>query len=380
MKINNLSSPELDKYVQENKQKLTEHFSYDFAKALAEHVIQRLDNSYFRSQLVGFDDYISRGDRPNIYFSNHSGMAFPWDAILLISKTFRFYNEEMSKGLRALIDKQLSFMRITNPFMIERFWQKAGGITATFKNFELMMTLNQGNVLLYPEGVPGIAKGFNKKYQLQKFSTSFIKMAVKYRVPLIPVSTVNAEYVNPFMYASKRMNKLAKKIGLPFIPVGWALPVLILQPWLFYYSLPTKMTFVRGEPLLPENLTNKKFDEITEKEFEDIRDRVQGELQVKLLSDVDKYGRKPIHWKAYFKKLFKNEDGIATSLPFLWPYLFADFEEQWLEFSKTGKKIHIGKGFRWFLKVFCKKPSILFYYIPVIGWLPIIWKGKKRYY
>ncbi|MBK8396424.1 MAG: 1-acyl-sn-glycerol-3-phosphate acyltransferase [Leptospiraceae bacterium] len=77
------------------------------------------------------------------------------------------------------------------------FWKRVGGVDATLDNFDSMMKLKESNVLIFPEGIAGIGKGFDKRYQLQQFSSSFIRMAIKYKTDIIPVSVVNGEYINP---------------------------------------------------------------------------------------------------------------------------------------------------------------------------------------
>ena len=85
------------------------------------------------------------------------------------------------------------------------------------------MQYNDSNILIYPEGVPGIGKGFNNKYQLQRFSTSFIRMAIKYKTDIIPISTINAEYINPWSYNIGWITKLVNKIGMPFFKLKFGL-------------------------------------------------------------------------------------------------------------------------------------------------------------
>ena len=79
-----------------------------------------------------------------------------------------------------------------------------------------MMEANTSDVLIYPEGVPGIAKGFNRKYELQRFSSSIVRMAVKHKTDIIPVATVNAEYINPLSFSFDGVNRIVKKLAFHF--------------------------------------------------------------------------------------------------------------------------------------------------------------------
>ncbi len=41
--------------------------------------------------------------------------------------------------------------------------------------------------MLYPEGVPGIGKGFNRKYQLQRLATSMVRLGLQHGTDIMPV-------------------------------------------------------------------------------------------------------------------------------------------------------------------------------------------------
>ena len=78
-----MTPEELEIAIEENKKIYDEHFDLVFMKSLCEEVIEML-KIYFRPVFVGFDEMPERNnpDRPIIYACNHSGMAFPWDAIV----------------------------------------------------------------------------------------------------------------------------------------------------------------------------------------------------------------------------------------------------------------------------------------------------------
>jgi len=157
-------SPTLKKtsnnYLKEPTEEIKEHqhiyyedFDQEYTRGLF-YCIKPISESWFRSEFIGFENYPERNnpDRPLIFICNHSGMAFPWDAILLgyeINKHFNFNN----RAIRALASPMLSTSALMNPFTIDKMWKRAGGIDATFKNFEAMMYYNDHNLLMYPEGV-----------------------------------------------------------------------------------------------------------------------------------------------------------------------------------------------------------------------------------
>ncbi|MEM9992138.1 MAG: glycerol acyltransferase, partial [Bacteroidota bacterium] len=150
-----------------------------FAEAFVRHVMNLINDVYFRIKYVGFEQPILRNNpnAPVILASNHSGRSVPWDAVAFMSGLLRHFNYDSSKVCRTLIVPALASVGPMSPYFIANFWKKCGGVDATFHNFETMMHHPDANIMLYPEGVPGIGKGWNHRYELQRFSTSFIKMS-----------------------------------------------------------------------------------------------------------------------------------------------------------------------------------------------------------
>lgn len=374
------SKEELAKSIEENKFIFDEHFRPDFVRAVNEQVLEKIINpTYFRPVFVGFDEVIERNnpERPVIIASNHSGMAFPWDAIVFGCGMFKKYGYEMDKLFRPLAAPMLSKTPLMNPFMIEDTWKKCGGIDATYLNFETLMHHPEGNILIYPEGVPGIGKGFNRKYQLQRLATSFIKMSVKYKTDIVSFATINAEYVNPYSYSLDPVNRISKRIGIPFFPLSIQTLLIFIQPWSFYLSFPAKMTFVKGRRIKPYEIIGKEYGEMTEDDFRHVRDEVGKMMQEDLSNAEAKYGEKPFNWREMWKASWINRKYFPYYYPFMWPFLFSEFERQ-MKKAKSGDDINIEIGWFSWLKWLAKSPIILAYYIPIFGWIPLLIKGYRR--
>jgi len=375
-----LSEEEQAIEIAENKQIQDEYFEVEYAKALMREVLEPVDQLYFRSEFINFDELPERNqaDHPLIYISNHSGMAFPWDAIMFTGGLYKRNDYRLAKVTRPLSAPILSQSDLMNPYLIHRLWKKVGGVDATFLNFETMMHYRDSNVLIYPEGIPGIGKGFNRKYQLQRFATSFIRMSLKYKTDVIPVLTVNAEYINPYTYSFKFINKWSQKIGLSFIPIGLLTPFLFFVPWLFYYAWPAKLTFVRGERISPyKMIVDKPFEEVTETEIKMIRDQVQLKMQIELDKAVEKYGRKPLQLKEFIKIIFNNLAAFPYYLPFGWPFTFLDFDRQYRK-GVPLEDIRVPKGWGAFWKLLFNNLMAIAFFIPILGWIPILWKGYRK--
>ena len=351
-------------------------FDPAFTEAFVRHVMSLVNDVYFRIKYIGFEESIERNnpDAPVIIVSNHSGRSIPWDAMAFMSGLLRQFNYDASKVCRTLIVPTLSTLGPMVPYFIPNFWKKCGGIDASFHNFETMMHYPNANLMLYPEGVPGIGKGWNHKYELQAFSTSFIKMSLKYNTDIVPFATVNAEYVNPYMYNIPWVNRVMKKLfGIPFLPIG-VLTLLLLMPWAYYFTFPAKMTFVRGKRIKRTELSDKAYHEIEQEEIEAIRDEVQNQMQTELNEAVDTHGETPYNWREFFKIVWQNRKYFPYYIPVTWPFLFSEFYLQW----KKGEEIKMNYSWWNLIRLIWKRPLILAYFIPILGWIPIMILSKKE--
>ena len=366
---------ELDIAIERNKYIYKEYFDPNFIRAINTYVFDRITDSYFRPEFIGFDEPIERNNEkhPVILASNHSGMAFPWDAMVFGCGMFKKFEYDVSKVFRVLTAPMLSQTKIMHPYTMLHAWKMAGGVDARFLNFETMMHLpvSGGNLLIYPEGVPGIGKGFDKRYQLQRLATSFVRMALKYKTDIVSFSTVNAEYVAPFMYSSKLVNKWINKVGIPFLPLG-PLTLVLLFPFAFYLSFPCKMFFVKGRRYSVYEWIDKPFEDITKDEIQATCDKLKNLMQEDLDEAVEKYGKAPFKMGEFFKKMIINWRDFPYNTPLGWPFTFSDFEKQWFAGGKEGKPIKIYTGFGAIFRFLWRVPLSICYFIPLLGWFPII--------
>jgi hypothetical protein len=236
-----------------------------------------------------------------------------------------------------------------------------------------MMEHRDANILIYPEGVPGIGKGFDKRYHLQRYSTSFIRMALKYKTDIVPVATVNGEYINPYSYKSDEINKLAQKLGIPYIPIGPMTPMVPFQPWAFYFGLPAKLTFVVGEPIRVYEMTEKPLEKIKKRELHHIRDAVQQQMQAELTAAVAQYGEDPYELEELGDIWNDNMDKILSIMPSGWPLHFAEHERL---YQAVGPDYKMQFDNPSFFQAFMQHPEIIPFVLPLIGWPMLLkWKG-----
>lgn len=375
-KLGELVPDNEDELVANNQNVLTEFFQKDVIVEIIE-LMDILNDNYFRPQLIGFDNFPERNrpDTPLLLISNHSGMSFPWDGMVFASRFFAVENYGPN-AVRPIIAPPLTKTVLMNPFMVPNIWKKVGAIDATSLNFETLMRQKEYNVLVYPEGVPGIGKGFNHRYELQRFATSYLRMSLKHKTDIIPFYTINAEFLNPYSYKSDFINKIVNKIGIPFLPIAFHTLLVLLQPWLFYYALPARMTYVRGKRIKPSELIKKPFEEVTIQELKELNEKVREIMQIEIDEAVKAYGQKPYDWKSFFKNFGKKMKYFPYFLPFGWPMLFSEFEKQKVE--KKGHKKPFKVGFKLFFRTIWKNPIVLCYYIPILGWIPLLLKGYNK--
>ncbi|MBP5368247.1 MAG: hypothetical protein J6Z01_07340 [Bacteroidales bacterium] len=362
-----------DEQIESNREAYTMGFNFNYAELFCEKILNPIREVWYRAKFVGFENFPQRNnpDSPLIFATNHSGMAFPWDAIAFISRGIEKLKDSAS-SIRALISPMLTKFPNMCPYMIDGLWWKAGCINATFLNFETGMKFNQSNILIFPEGIEGIGKGFDKKYQFQPFKTSFLRMSIRYKTDIIPFYTINGEYNNPLAYNIKPLTKLCKKIGLPFFPLGPVIFLAIFQPWIFYASLPSQLTFVLGDRIKVYEMTNKPYDELTQKDLKAIGETIRMQMQQKLTELSHQYGSKYYNLRSLLKAMWTNKRHFFRYFPAFWPLSMTYFDVNYKERDGKGTiKFSLKNCF----KTIFKRPIVLAMYLPVLGWLFIALKS-----
>jgi 1-acyl-sn-glycerol-3-phosphate acyltransferase len=200
---------------------------------LARPLFQFLYYNYFRVDAKGVANIPAKG--PAIIVANHSG-TLPYDGTMT---HLAVYNELKSKRLvRFLVDDFVFQIPCLRGFI-----ERTGGVRASFANAEKL--LRDGNlVVIFPEGVAGVGKTYDEKYRLLPFSRGgFVRLAVKVRAPIIPLSIIGAEEIHPLIWKSKELGRM---LGVPFMPFTPTFPWL--GP-LGLVPLPSKWKLIFGKPV-----------------------------------------------------------------------------------------------------------------------------------
>ncbi len=296
-----------------------EPFDPDYSRALVRDVIGPIGADYFRVELIGADRIPKRG--PVILAANHSGNAFPYDGIFADAALWEADGLDPAAKLRTVFEPELSFVWWMRPFGLDNFWRRCGGVDMTFDNFERLLVRGD-RVLYFPEGVPGIGKGFNRRYQLQPFKTSFALLAARHGVPVYPFHIINAEWVHPFGYTIPALDRFFQRVfHVPFLPLPLGL-LAILFPWIWYLAFPARLVAVVGEPIdvaplmRAEGITD--FVRPDRAALQRVAQRIRVRMQAELTAEVGRHGRQPYQVRSLCRHVRRR----LRLLPWGWPASF----------------------------------------------------------
>jgi hypothetical protein len=163
--------------------------------------------------------------------------------------------------------------------------------------------------------VAGIAKGFHRRYRLQRYATSFMRLAHRYGAVVVPVSVVNAEYVRPFNYCMPAIDRIGRAFGLPFVPLGLGM-LQFLIPANYLTPMPAKLTYVVHPPQLIDIAEHPMSDDAIVRAVEDFRSVQQHELDASVRAHHRPFGLRELatrFWTAKERKWF---------FPFFWHEMF----------------------------------------------------------
>jgi len=336
-----------------------EPFDPAYTRAMAETVFGAASRRWFRPRLIGAEHLPTRG--PLVLAGNHSGTAFPYDAIVLDATLWKHDGYRPERKFRPLFEKELTQAWWMRPFGLDNFWRRCGGIDTTFDNFDRLLAGGE-RVLYYPEGVPGIGKGFQNRYRLQRFSTSFVIMAARHRAPVVPVHIVNAEWVMPFNFTWPALDRFVqRRFHVPFLPLPGA-PIALTFPWAWYLSLPARMVFVIGEAIDVRALVDAEgvtdLDNPDRDAMRRVADRIRDRMQVELDGHVARYGRWPYQARSLVRELWAalRCGEFIRSTPFGWSWAFTRYHRDLHRPPVRGR-----------LRALARDWDLIGYYLP-LGW------------
>lgn len=186
---------------------------------------------YWRAEVFGVENIPTEG--PGLLVANHSG-TIPIDGGMLKAAVLREHGRNpwlLAADLAFTIPGFRTFLRLAGNARADRD--------------ETLDLMRQGELLaVFPEGYKGIGKGWQKRYQLQRFGRGgFVEMCMETGAPIIPVAIIGGEEAYPMI---GNLAFVARKFKLPYFPVTPTWP--LLGP-LGAVPLPSKWIIAFGEPI-----------------------------------------------------------------------------------------------------------------------------------
>ena len=218
---------------------------------------------YFRVEVKGIEKIpIGRV----LLIANHGGQV-PVDAFVIGLSAI--LEGEPPRIVRGMVERWAP----TVPF-VSSFFTRLGQMVGDHRNCRALLDHDEC-VLAFPEGVGGSGKTIGKKYQLQKFGTGFVRLALESKAPIVPVAVIGAEEVYPSIYDFKW---LARLLRAPYFPITPLFPILGPVGAL---PLPCKITIRYGNPIYLEGDPDAPDSEI-ERKIDGVREAIQRELDLGL--------------------------------------------------------------------------------------------------
>jgi 1-acyl-sn-glycerol-3-phosphate acyltransferase len=201
------------------------------ALALAEPLYRR----WFRVSAYGIEHVPATGAA--ILVANHSG-ALPIDAAMLLVDVVR----RTSRVPRIVADRFVPVLPV-----IGELFARAGVVVGTRANVRVL--LERGElVAIFPEGSRGIGKPYRRRYELQGWRVGHAELALRHRVPVIPVAIIGAEEAWPVIGRIQGFHLF----GAPFLPVP-ATPLPLPVHLRIHYGAPVTLS-ERFDPDCPDDV------------------------------------------------------------------------------------------------------------------------------
>lgn len=166
--------------------------------------------------------------------ANHSGQL-PFDGLMIAAALM--LEREPPRMVRSMLERWVPRL----PW-ISTLFARTGQVVGTPENCRRLLERDEA-ILVFPEGVKGISKTFDKRYQLQRFGSGFMRLALETKSPVVPVGVVGAEEQAP---ALANLRQVAKVLAMPAFPVTPTFPALGPAGLL---PLPTRYRIYFGAPL-----------------------------------------------------------------------------------------------------------------------------------
>lgn len=199
---------------------------------LLDRILDPIYHDWFRTRVIGSENI--PGEGAALIVGNHAG-AFAIDALMVVHAL-----EINSTRSLHLLGADFLFQDPLRELM-----NHLNVHPATFESANEL--LQEGHLVgVWPEGVNGVGKTIEHRYQLQEFGRAgFARLAARNSVPIIPTAVIGSEEAYPLL---ARVEGLLDWAGFPYLPVTPTFPAL--GP-LGLIPFPSKWTISFGTPIAP---------------------------------------------------------------------------------------------------------------------------------
>ncbi len=170
-----------------------------------------LEKVYWRIEYRGLEHLPETGAA--VLVGIHRGLL-PFDAVMLLHAARR----ERGRIPRFLVHPGL----LKPPFFFD-FITRMGGLLACRANAERMLAA--GEVLgVFPEGVRGAFTRWRDARRLLRFDLSFVRLALRFGVPIVPFVTVGSADTLPVLH-NFRWSWWQRRMDWPYFPLAFPFPL-----------------------------------------------------------------------------------------------------------------------------------------------------------
>lgn len=240
-------------------------FSREYLKGIA-HIGLFFYRKWFRVEVFGLENVPDDG--PALIIPNHSGQI-PLDGFMIMLANI--FERDKPRLCRAMVEKWFATLPYASILM-----PRMGQLTGLTENAEKIMGAGE-LMTIFPEGIKGSGKTWDKRYQLQRFTMGFMELSIKYKAPIIPCAVIGGEEQAPAFVNAK---PLARALGMLYFPITPTFPWLGL---LGFVPLPSKYRIYFGEPLdFSDRQDDLNDPDRIREHVEVVRAHVQGMIDEKL--------------------------------------------------------------------------------------------------
>lgn len=182
---------------------------------------------YFSVRVFGADQIPHRGRA--MVVGNHSG-GLPVDgAMVLASLLMELDQPRLGQGMVEKFANRWPF--------VSHWFSRVGQFTGLPEHAHRLLE-DDRCLMVFPEGARGTGKLYKDRYQLVRFGTGFMRLALSTDTPIVPFAFIGGEEALPTIFHLKR---LANLIGAPYIPISaYGLPIPLPIPCQIFYGAPMK--------------------------------------------------------------------------------------------------------------------------------------------